>query len=87
MDGQQYGGVALGLLNGMPNSTDLFGESTFRISSPSFWERVCNDEQLDGCSALEKLIAGCELIAALDSVDLLVPAAAKPGKKSWRYAA
>jgi hypothetical protein len=37
----------------------------------SFWERLVEKEELQGCDALEKLLAGCEIIAALDSVDLL----------------
>jgi hypothetical protein len=58
----------------MQPSADLFGQSSFRSSPPSFWERILNDEQLDGCNPLEKLLAGCEIIAALDRVDLLLAA-------------
>jgi len=36
-----------------------------------FWERILNDDQLRGCDDLEKLLAGCEIIAALDHVELL----------------
>ena len=39
--------------------------------SRSFWERFVEKEELQGCEALEKLLAGCEIIAALDCVDLL----------------
>ncbi len=55
----------------MPTPTDLFGESSFRTAPANFWERLVNDDQLDGCDDLEKLLAGCEIIAALDRVDLL----------------
>jgi hypothetical protein len=37
----------------------------------SFWERIANEEELRDCASLEKLLAGCEIIAALDGVDLL----------------
>jgi len=50
---------------------DLFGHSSLRAITPNFWERLANDEQLQDCSALEKLVAGCELIAALDQIELL----------------
>jgi hypothetical protein len=39
---------------------------------PSFWERFAEKEELQGCEPLEKLLAGCEIIAALDGVDLLL---------------
>ena len=39
-----------------------------------FWLRIANDEQLRDCDPLEKLVIGCELIAALDAVDLLAAA-------------
>jgi hypothetical protein len=39
--------------------------------SLSFWERLAEKEELQGCEALEKLLVGCEIIAALDGVDLL----------------
>jgi len=39
--------------------------------SASFWERLAEKEELQGCAALEKLLVGCEIIAALDGVDLL----------------
>ncbi len=37
----------------------------------TFWQRLLKEEELQTCEALEKLLVGCELIAALDSVDLL----------------
>jgi hypothetical protein len=55
----------------MNSALDFFGQSSLRNISPNFWERFVSDDQLKDCSALEKLIAGCELIAALDQVELL----------------
>ena len=40
-------------------------------SRPGFWTRLLNADELRGCDDLEKLIVGCELIAALDGVELL----------------
>ena len=37
----------------------------------TFWQRILNDETLRNCDNLEKLVAGCEIIAALDDLDLL----------------
>jgi hypothetical protein len=37
----------------------------------SFWRRLAQDEALRHVDPLEKLLAGCEIIAALDGVDLL----------------
>jgi hypothetical protein len=39
--------------------------------SEGFWLRLFNDESLRGCDDLEKIVIGCELIAALDAVELL----------------
>jgi hypothetical protein len=39
-----------------------------------FWLRLLNDETLSGCDDLEKIVIGCEIIAALDSIDLLAAA-------------
>ena len=36
-----------------------------------FWLHLLNDEALRDCDDLEKLVIGCEIIAALDAVDLL----------------
>lgn len=41
-------------------------------SLPSdFWARILGDESLSDCDDLQKLVVGCEIIAALDGVDLL----------------
>jgi hypothetical protein len=68
--------VAYTLLNPLRMNAplDLFGHSSLRAIAPNFWERLANDEQLQDCSALEKLVAGCELIAALDQIELLLAA-------------
>jgi hypothetical protein len=55
----------------MPSLIDLFGESEFRAAQPNFWQRILNDDALVDCDDLEKLVAGCEFIAALDDVELL----------------
>ena len=58
----------------MSSTADFFGQSEFRVATPTFWEHFLNDEALFGCNDLEKLLAGCELIAAVDRVDLLLAA-------------
>jgi hypothetical protein len=45
------------------------------IRATDFWLRIFRDEQLRDCDNLQKLLAGCEIIAAFDDVDLL---AARP---------
>ena len=40
-------------------------------SNVAFWQRILNDDTLQNCGDLEKLVAGCEIIAALDDLDLL----------------
>jgi hypothetical protein len=50
---------------------DLCGQSQFQSVAPNFWERILNDDQLRGCDDLEKLLVGCEILAALDGQDLL----------------
>ena len=41
------------------------------VVSGDFWLRLLNDEELRDFGDLEKLVLGCEIIAALDTVDLL----------------
>jgi hypothetical protein len=36
-----------------------------------FWLRILRDDDLRHCDNLKKLLVGCEIIAALDGVDLL----------------
>ena len=47
--------------------TDVAGNNT----GVNFWQRILNDGALEDCGALEKLLAGCEIIAAVDDLDLL----------------
>ena len=37
----------------------------------NFWVRILTDEELGQCDDLQKLLVGCEIIAALDAVELL----------------
>ena len=55
----------------MKLTKDLFGQSQFRTIAPNFWERILNADELRGCDDLEKLLAGCEILALLDGHDLL----------------
>lgn len=52
-------------------STPQFNVATEPAKIVSFWERLLNEEELRDRAPLEKLLAGCEIIAALDGVDLL----------------
>jgi hypothetical protein len=49
----------------------IVGPAKSNIISGDFWLRLLNDEQLSACDDLEKLVIGCEIIAALDIVDLI----------------
>ena len=55
----------------MNSPTDFSTRSESHTAIPNFWERVLNDATLRDCDNLEKLLAGCEIIAAVDHVDLL----------------
>jgi len=44
---------------------------TSRSITENFWFRILTDEELGDCGDLQKLLVGCEIIAALDAVDLL----------------
>ena len=52
-------------------TADFFDPSELRAFTPAFWKRILNDEELRDCDNLEKLLAGCEIIAVLDGRDLL----------------
>ena len=41
------------------------------ISELAFWQRILADGALQECADLEKLLVGCEIIAAVDDLDLL----------------
>jgi hypothetical protein len=56
----------------MHNLTNPSNSVDLSNSSPSsFWQRIVNHQDLRDRTNLEKLLAGCEIIAALDRVDLL----------------
>ena len=42
-----------------------------KVCASDFWIRILRDDQLRNCDNLHKLLIGCEIIAALDAVDLL----------------
>jgi len=42
-----------------------------KIPATDFWLHLLRDEELRNCDDLQKLLVGCEIIAALDGVDLL----------------
>lgn len=56
----------------MSKTVDLFGDSEFRAAAPNFWERFLNSESVREVGDMEKLLAGCEIIAALDAADCLL---------------
>ncbi|HSH39408.1 MAG TPA: hypothetical protein VK993_11540 [Chthoniobacterales bacterium] len=45
--------------------------NTTENSSIGFWQRILNDGALENCADLEKILAGCEFIVALDDLELL----------------
>jgi len=55
------------------NTADFSTGDSPRIPT-NFWELFLKNDQLTGCNNLEKLIAGCEVIAALDQMDELLAA-------------
>ena len=55
----------------MNNLTDFSGRPESRRASSTFWERIVSDQELQNRTDLEKLLAGCEIIAAVDRVDLI----------------
>jgi len=49
----------------------FIGSDETRKRPSDFWIRLLRDEELRDCDNLQKLLVGCEIIAALDAVDLL----------------
>ena len=49
----------------------LIGSNETKVPAADFWLRILRDEELRDCDNLQKLLVGCEIIAALDGVDLL----------------
>ena len=59
----------------MNNVADALNfQTTSRRIPANFWELFLKHEHLSGCDDLEKLVAGCEVIAALDHIDELLAA-------------
>ena len=50
---------------------DVIDSMKAKSPATNFWLRILRDEELSACDDLQKLVAGCEIIAALDAVDLL----------------
>ena len=55
----------------MNNLTDSSSQIPLPRAFPTFWERIVNDEELRHRPNLEKLLTGCEIIVALDGIDLI----------------
>jgi len=49
----------------------VIGSHASRSNAENFWFHLLADEELGDCDDLQKLLVGCEIIAALDAVDLL----------------
>ncbi len=47
------------------------GLVSINVKDANFWLRLFNDEAVRSCDDLEKIVIGCELIAAVDAVELL----------------
>ena len=69
---RRFGGVVRRLLKeaDMLNPAVIESHAT-RSGAENFWLRILTDQELGNCNNLEKLLVGCEIIAALDAVDLL----------------
>jgi hypothetical protein len=65
------GGVACPLLKHGYMLNPAVIDSVKAHDSTSFWTHILNNEELQNFDDLEKLVVGCEIIAALDAVDLL----------------
>jgi len=55
----------------MLNPATFIASNETKIPASGFWFRILRDEQLRNCDDLQKLLVGCEIIAALDGVDHL----------------
>ena len=49
----------------------ILESNEIKVHATDFWLRILRDEELRHCDNLEKLRAGCEIIAALDGAELL----------------
>ena len=50
-----------------------FADNFVYNQAPGFWQQLLTDRSLEGRGDLEKILAGCEIIAALDDLDLMPP--------------
>ena len=65
-------GTAIAKFRLLMNPTNVdFDQVKASAARSSLWERILNAEELSDCNNLEKLLAGCEIIAVLDGRDLL----------------
>ncbi|MFL6588589.1 MAG: hypothetical protein ACJ8M4_00285 [Chthoniobacterales bacterium] len=62
--------MSVAIYDSVINPALLEGEKAIDIGA-DFWLRLLNDQVLHDFDDLEKIVIGCELIAALDSVELL----------------
>lgn len=53
------------------NKLLLAPETTRNDTAAGFWAHLLQDESMQACSDLERLLTGCEIIAALDDLELL----------------
>ncbi len=53
------------------NKVHTTTETMLHPTISSFWSRLLRDRSLEPLSDLEKILAGCEIIAALDDLELL----------------
>lgn len=67
------GGVARALLkkSAMLIPASFIESNKIKPRRTDFWLRLLQDEDLRDCDNLQKLLVGCEIIVALDGVDLL----------------
>jgi hypothetical protein len=54
----------------MLNPAVLVSSKT-KIAGTNFWFQLLRNEELQNCDDLQKLVIGCEIIAAVDAVDLI----------------
>ncbi len=65
--------MARPVLNGTSVNNLLLARAKTLADDPAyFWPRLLGDSSMQNCSNLEKLLAGCEIIAALDDLGLLL---------------
>ncbi len=64
--------MARPVLNGTSVNNLLLARAKTLADDPAdFWPRLLRESSMQNCSDLEKLLAGCEIIAALDDLGLM----------------